>query len=77
MINNSFFGKIKENVRKHRDIKLVTSERKISYLVSESNYHTTQCNMTNIFLEKSYKKFGEHILRTFFKKSKLSISLDY
>ena len=31
-----------ENVRKHRDIKLVTTERRRSYLVSEPNYHTTK-----------------------------------
>ena len=30
-----------ENVRKHRDIKLVTTERRRNYLVSEPNYHTT------------------------------------
>ena len=34
-------------------------------------------NLRNIFLEKSYRKCGgETIPRTFFKKSKLSISLD-
>ena len=31
-----------ENVRKHRDIKLVTIERRRNYLVSELNYHTTK-----------------------------------
>ena len=31
-----------ENVRKHRDIKLVTTERRGNYLVSESNYHTAK-----------------------------------
>ena len=31
-----------KNVRKHRDIKLVTRERRRNYLVSESNYHTTK-----------------------------------
>ena len=31
-----------ENVRKHRDIKLVTTERRRNYLVSEPNYHTTK-----------------------------------
>ena len=31
-----------ENVRKHRDIKLVTTEEKIIKLVSEPNYHTTK-----------------------------------
>ena len=29
-----------ENVRKHRDIKLVTTEGRRNYLVSEPNYHT-------------------------------------
>ena len=29
-----------ENIRKHRDIKLVTTDKKRSKLVSESNYHT-------------------------------------
>ena len=31
-----------ENVRKHRDIKLITTERRSNYLVSEPNYHTTK-----------------------------------
>ena len=31
-----------ENVRKHRDIKLVTVNRRGYYLVSEPNYHTTK-----------------------------------
>ena len=75
-MNNSFFGKTKENVRRHRDLKLVMLERKINYLVPESNYHTTQWNMKNIFLEKSLKKIGENIPRPFLRKSKLSVSLD-
>ena len=29
-----------ENIRKHRDIKLVTTNKKRSKLVSEPNYHT-------------------------------------
>ena len=41
-MNNSVFGKIMENVRKHRDIKLVVTERRRNYLVSEPNYHTTK-----------------------------------
>ena len=37
---NSVFGKTMENLRKHRDIKLVTTVEKRSKLVSEPNYHT-------------------------------------
>ena len=38
--NNSVFGETMENIRKHRDIKLVTTDKKRSKLVSEPNYHT-------------------------------------
>ena len=40
LINNSVFGKTMENIRKHKDIKLVTTDKKRSKLVSEPNYHT-------------------------------------
>ena len=40
LMNNSLFGKTMENIRKHRDIKLVTTDKKRSKLVSEPNYHT-------------------------------------
>ena len=40
LINNAVFGKTMENIRKHRDIKLVTTDKKRSKLVSEPNYHT-------------------------------------
>ena len=42
LMNNSVFGKAMENVRKHRDIKLVTTEDKRIKLVSEPNYHTAK-----------------------------------
>ena len=40
--NNAVFGKTIEYVRNHRDIKLVTTERRRTYLVLELNYHTTK-----------------------------------
>ena len=40
-MNNAVFGKTSENVRKHRDIKLVTTDKKSNQLVSKPNYHTT------------------------------------
>ena len=40
LMNNSVFGKTMENIRKHRAIKLVTTDKKRSKLVSEPNYHT-------------------------------------
>ena len=40
LMNNSVFGKTMENIRKHRNIKLVTTDKKRSKLVSEPNYHT-------------------------------------
>ena len=38
LMNNVVFGKTMENARKHRNIKLVTTERRRNYLVSEPNY---------------------------------------
>ena len=40
LMNSAVFGKTMENIRKHRDMKLVTTDKKGSNLVSESNYHT-------------------------------------
>ena len=40
LMNNSVFGKTIESVRKHRDIKLVTTDKRKKQLVAELNYHT-------------------------------------
>ena len=39
LMNNAVFGKTMENIRKHRNIKLVTTDKKRNKLVSEPNYH--------------------------------------
>ena len=62
LMNNSVFGKTMENIRKHRDIKLVTTDKKRSKLVSEPNYHTinyisedlsiTEMNKTKVKMNK-------------------------
>ena len=42
LMNNSVFGKTMENVRNHRDIKIVTTDRQRKKFASEPNYHTTK-----------------------------------
>ena len=39
LMNNLVFRKTIENVRKHRDILLVTTDKRRTYLVSDPNYH--------------------------------------
>ena len=60
-MNNFVFWKTMKNVRKHRDIKLVTTEEKRNKLVSEPNYHTT-------------KRFSENLLSIEMKKVKTKIN---
>ena len=47
LMNNAVFGKTMENVRKHRYINLVITNKRRSYSVSEPNYHTTKCFSEN------------------------------
>ena len=56
-MNNSIFGRAMENDRNHRDIKLVTSEKRRKRSVSEPNYH-------------SCKNFSDHLIATEMKKRK-------
>ena len=52
--NNAIFGK-KEYVRKHRDIKLVTTEKR-TYFVSEPNYHSTKFLTENLLKMEMKRK---------------------
>ena len=48
LMNNAVFGKTMENIRKRRDVKLVTTKRRRNYLVSEPNYYTTTFFIENL-----------------------------
>ena len=48
LMNSAVFEKTIENVRKHRNIKLVTKETRRNYLVSEPNYHTKKFFTENV-----------------------------
>ena len=47
-MNNAVFGKTMDNVRKNRDIKIVITERKRNYLVSERNYYAAKFFTENL-----------------------------
>ena len=49
LMNNAIFGKSMDNVRKRKDIKLVTTERRRNYSVSEPKYHTTNFFIEHLF----------------------------
>ena len=58
---NTVFGKTMENLRKHRDIKLVTTDEIRRKLISEPNYHTK-------------KRFSENLSTTEMKKVKVKMN---
>ena len=60
-MNNSVFGKTLRNVKKHRGVKLVTTNKTRNQLVPEPNYHTT-------------KWFAENLLATEMAKTKVKIN---
>ena len=60
-MNNSVFGKTIENVRNHRDIKSVTSDKRRKRLVSEPNYH-------------SHKKISENLMAIEMKKIRVKMT---
>ena len=62
LMSKAVFGKAMENLRKHRDIKLVAKKnRKWNYLASEPNQHTT-------------KRFPENLLAPEMKKVKVKMN---
>ena len=61
LMNNSVFGKTMENVRNHRDIKLVTSNKRRKQVVSEPNDH-------------SCKNFHDHLMAIEMKKIRVKMT---
>ena len=64
LMNNAVFGKTIGNVRKHRDIKLVTTDKRRNQLVSEPNYQTTKNvseNLMVIQMKKTKVKMNKSI----------------
>ena len=60
LMNNSVFGKTREHVRNHRDIKLITTDKRRKRLVSGPNYH-------------SHKNFSEHLMAIEMKKTRVKM----
>ena len=61
LMNISVFGKTMENVRNHKNIKLVTSDKRRKRLVSEPNYHL-------------HKKFSDHLMAIEMKKTRVKMT---
>ena len=61
LMNNSVFGKTMENLRNHRDIKLVTSDKRRKRLVSEPNYH-------------SHKNFSDYLMAIEIKNTRVKMT---
>ena len=61
-MNNFVFRKTMENVRKHRYIKLVTTDKRRNQIVSEPDYHTTKWlseNLLAIEIKKTKVKMNQ------------------
>ena len=54
LMNNAVLGKTMENVKKHRDIKLVTTDKRRNQLAAEPNYHTTKYFSENLIDTDSF-----------------------
>ena len=60
LMNNSVFGKTMENVRNHKDIKLVTSHKRRKILILEPDYH-------------SFKNFSDNLMVIEMQKTRVKI----
>ena len=62
LMNNAASEKIMENMRKRRDIKLITTERRRNYLVSKPNYHTAKCFTENVLAIELKKNINNEFI---------------
>ena len=60
IMNNSVFSKTMENLRNHKDIELITTDKRRKQLVSEPNYH-------------SHKNFSEHLMAIEMKNTRVKM----
>ena len=63
-MNNAVLRKTMGNVRKHRDIKLVTTDKRRNQLVSEPNHHTKKWfskNLLAIEMKKAKVKMNKSV----------------
>ena len=64
LMNNAVFAKTMEIVRKHSDIKLVTTDKRRNQLASALNYHTTKYfskNLMAIEMKKTKVKMNKPV----------------
>ena len=59
---NYVFGKAMQNIRNHRDIKLVTSDKRRKRLVSEPNYHSHK-DFSDSFMAIEIKKASVKMIK--------------
>ena len=62
LMNNVDFEKTMKNIKNYRDIKLVTTDARRKYLMSELNYHKIKFFLDNVLameIERSSKKLKD------------------
>ena len=73
LMNNSVFGKTLENVRNHKDIKLVTSNKRRKRLVSEPNYYSHKTFSNRLMAIEMKKTWVKMIKSLYLRVSILNI----